>query len=715
MVPQVIVQWIASAIITAFPSLIGGMATATAIAQFGVAVVISAIRGALTKEQRPDVKRELSQITERPAYRTVYGWDRAVGTPAPRRVDSDNIVACYILNSRPSYLPFETTTVFLDDRDIEWEGTPFNFDSDGGRATRHVAGLVKFWIGRGDQTSVPAEILSRFPNSRLPDYGFLPTDVWRGRTVIWCIFDAGDDDDFQENWPSNSPNVAVEGQWSYVWNPLDPEQSPDSPSTWKWSDNQALCTLDALRTNPIAPYSDDLLLLDTFEEGARRANDVIARKDGTTERRYRVGGTIKWTADAEIEDQIEPLLLAGASSLLRVGGKLGFKPGVWQAPVRTIRDIVGDEVEFSPALSAEDLPTEIRVSYVSRARGYEQADLRPVTIAGAAERNGGMRKVKSVALTMVQSATQAMRIKRIMAQESQRKRNATLFYPPAGFALTVGENHTLTLPGPMGTMMNGVYELLEFDPVLQEVDGEDGGGVALSSRVQILEVGPHIWDWDVAWEEEVIVPTFNSSTKFGKPGLAGAVGYEVGPEFNIDTGDTVIQRARWWFVPGDGDPQSTRYEWEYRIGTGEWETGGIIVNPARDASGRVHAFLTLAAGRTHSVRVRGRSPFGFVGPYRELTGIVQGFYLTNLSVTTNVNFPGRLTVSGTAPDIHYSTRVRLYRGAVAIPELKTVTPGSSFTVSWEGITAGAANFYVAPISTTGVEGTREGPFNRTIP
>lgn len=713
--PQLVVTWIASAIMTAFPTLVGGLATATAIAQFGVGLLISAIRGAIAKDQQPGIKRELAQVTERPAYRYVYGYDRAVGTPAPRRVVKDNIIGCWILNSRPSFLPGATTRVFLDDRDIEWTGNPFDFDNlNGGQATKHVAGLVKFWIGRGDQVKPPQEILNRFNETVHPNYGFKGSDRWRGLTVLWAIFDAGDDDDFQEKWPSNSPGVAVEGQWSLVWNANDPAQYPNRPDTWKWDDNAVWCTLDALRNNPVAPYTEDLLIVDDFKAAAPKAAQAVLKQDGTSERRYVVGGTLKWTADKEIEDQIQPLLLAGAASLVRVGGRLGYRLGVWEAPTRTITDIVGDDLEFVPYQTAEELPTEIRVNYMSAARGYEPADLAPIIVPGAKARNGGMDKVRSVALTMVTSATQAMRIKRILWREAQRARTVTVSYPAQGFALSVGEWHTLRLPAPLGAMLNGTYQVVETSSLLAE--SANGEGSFLTTKVTIHEGGAHIYeDWTTDMEEEVIVPPFDGNTRANRPGQPVSIGYEVGSQWNVNSGGTVVSRARIWFVPDRLN--GSAFEPQVRVGTEDWEDLPRINNPMPDAQGRLHYFINLEPGRTHSTRVRATKHFvysSWPGPYQTLTGIITGFAITGLSVSAPAGTPGRLNVSGTAPGIAYATRVRLYRNAFAIPGLRTVDPGEAFSITWDGLAAGSADFYVAPVSTTGVEGSKSGPFTRTI-
>lgn len=194
---------------------------------------------------------------------------------------------------------------------------------------------------------------------------FRATDGWRGLTVLWLRLRAGGNETMDERWPAKPPEVMVDGYWSRVRDPRDPAQSPTDASTWQWSANQALCTLDALRTNPVRPYSDAHLWTETFAWSADVADERVAVKAGGTIPRYEVDGVLVWSEGSEIEDQVTPLAAAGAAEFTRVGGRLGLVPGTYRAPVMTLSNVLDD----APLQFRRYRPSTELVTAVSSAAG----------------------------------------------------------------------------------------------------------------------------------------------------------------------------------------------------------------------------------------------------------------------------------------------------------------------------------------------------------
>lgn len=305
------------------------------------------------------------------------------------------IWGCWLLNSRPSEL--DEVQLYLDKRLVPWVGDPFDFvgtpgpggtggDYGGADASDTPpnegspwpeAGLfedhVRFWVGRGDQTSPPRQFLEDAPWATGGDEElWQATDAWTGRTVIWIRLRAGSSGKRAERWPAYPPRVEVEGKWSKVWDPRDPLQDPDDESTWTWSDNHALCVLDAHRTNPIRQWRLPQLLMDTWTDGADVADEIVPLKSGGSERRYRAAGIVTFD-EGEIEDQINPLVLSGAADLIDVGGRRGIAPGSWRPPAMTVTEVLGDSLEVTDLIPGADLVNQLRVSYLSPERGYETA------------------------------------------------------------------------------------------------------------------------------------------------------------------------------------------------------------------------------------------------------------------------------------------------------------------------------------------------------
>lgn len=306
-----------------------------ALMQLGASILLSKAAQALAgKPKQAQVIRELTQPESLPPWRHVYGKARAAGSPAPVRVKGSILYGCFILNSRPSAGPF---TLYLDKREVAASGDPYDFAGAGASATvAPFAGHCTYWIGRGDQVGPPAQILAEAPDQ------FEASDGWRGLTVIWLRLHVGANESRATRWPATPPEVMVDGKWSLVWDPRDSDQDSDDASTWAWSANQALCTLDALRQNPLRRYGSRHLWIETFAWAADVADEAVPVKAGGTIPRYEANGTLVFANGAEIEDQVMPLAEAGAARFIRVGGQLGLVPGCWREPTMALTDVLAD-------------------------------------------------------------------------------------------------------------------------------------------------------------------------------------------------------------------------------------------------------------------------------------------------------------------------------------------------------------------------------------
>lgn len=555
-----------------------------ALVQLGVSAVLGAatqaIAGQRARLRATDIARDLGRETSTPQNRSVYGYYRATGTPAPWLSKDRRLFGCLLLNSRPSHGNF---TVYLDKRPLVLSGDVYDFGPGGGAVatTGKLADHVRVWIGRGDQDGPPADILAEAPDL------FIPTDEWRGMTIIWLRLRAGDADELTKRWPSPRPHVEVEGEWSLVGDPRNPSAPP------AYSANQALCALDALRNNPVRQHEDMHLLLDQWIAGADVADELVARADGTLERRYAVGGTLVWT-DAEVEDQVDPLIAAGAGRFTRVSGRLGYVPGCWIEPTLTIRDVLEDGgLDYRRWAPNDDLPTSVSVSYTSAARGFEDADLGVWPIPGALEADGGLDRPMSLDLTMVTSATQAQRVRQIEARRRRMQRRLKFTGPPSAFDLIGGSTAPVELPAPYATV-NGLYTVDIIDPGFDPV-GEEG--VAMRCPLALTETSPWVYEWDPAVDEEpvAVAPPVDTEPRDVPP--PGAV--------SVAVVTLAGQPALRWSCAPSPSGYVTAYAWEYQVAGGPWRVGGSVADDMLDAAGDVWDVLRAVELReAHRVRVR---------------------------------------------------------------------------------------------------------------
>ncbi|MFB2530720.1 phage tail protein [Paracoccus sp. p3-h83] len=574
-----------------FGATIGG-----ALLKLGGSVLLnaaaSAIMGRRQQGSQQDLIRDLQQPTSLPVYRYVYGKCWAPGTPAPVRVIGDTIYACYILNSRPSAGPF---AVYLDKRLVAVSGNPYDFAGAGAVATNEpFAGHCSYWIGRGDQIAPPAQILAEAGSI------FRASDGWRGLTVIWLRLVAGDNEQRQQRWPSTPPEVMVDGRWSLLRDPRRPAAAP------AWSANQALAVLDALRSNPLRPYDDRNLRLDDFAWAADVADAPLPTKSGVSIPRFEVNGVLAFAPGRELEDQVGPLVNAGASRLLRVGGQLGIVPAIWQPPAVTISDVLDDRpLAFERYRASGDLATEVSATYTAPLRYYETATTPAHVLPGAAAEDGGAVRPVSYDLSLVTDHRQCQYVAAIMGRRTRMQRSISAVLPGHAFDLVAGATLRLDLPAPYAAR-SGVYEVESIHPGFDPIGLS---GVALRCPVTLREISASIYDWDPARDEgEVTIEGFDPTIGAVKP--PGAVSVISDASTVLVSGDLALARVL-FAAPPSASASVIGYEWQHRQGADLWQTGGVIDGRARDAQNRVFGYLSpVVVGASYQVRLRAVAPGG---------------------------------------------------------------------------------------------------------
>jgi hypothetical protein len=697
--PQLIIA--AQAAYAAFASL-------NIVAQIAIKLAVAAALTAASiafqdVPRAPNTKRELGRPNSLPPYRFAYGRYSAYGSPAPFKVRGGHLYACLLLNSRPS--AGGAIKITFDKRTVNLTGDMFDFAGPGAEATNSrwinsgpfgaPDAMVHAWMGLGDQTGPPAEIVAEAPDL------FEATDAWRGRTVLWLRLRSGGRNKRLERWPRVPPEIEVEMDWSKVWDPRDVAQDPDDPDTWEWSSNQALCALDALMRNPVAPYRIEHLDIPSWIIAADVADEPVALKAGGTEPRYRVNGLIDWSS-GEVEQLVEPMILAGAGGVTRIGGKLAAIPGAWQEPEVTISEaaLEGD-LTVEALQPGDDVFSGVKTTYVSPDRDWRPADAGVYRVPGAAALDGGAEKIRTVDLEMVTSPTQAQRIGKILALQGRQQRQIDTTFPPSAFEAVAGGTVTLALPAPFDAL-DGTFEVISLNPGFDLV-GENGG-VALRCPGVLRSTAATIWAWNAATDEQDVFETVEfdgSRLSLAMPGTITAIS---GSDAALGTGGTAQPRIRFEFAPADSD-RIESYDVEYRISGGSWQDGGRIDADVRDSGGDVFGFIhPVQVGQSYDVRVRSKAP-GDVSDWRTYTGVVAlaaDVTLDPPEMVSAVGSTGRITVTITSPNADDVRGVQVWVNTVnnsstasVLPPTLWVGPNRTFEVAETGLTAGTTHHYWA--------------------
>jgi hypothetical protein len=506
---------------------IGGLGLfGSTVLQLGASLLLSLLAQALTP--RPVQKRQLNVPTSRPPKRFLYGRVRIYGTPT-WRVKGNVLYGCIILSSRPS--AGGTARIFMDKREcLSTDPTGLTeriYDFSGRGAildniesfANFGAGVVfnpRVWIGRGDQTAPPNDLINEVPEF------YAASDAWKGVTVMWVRMNYGRYGDASRRWRAAPPELEVELDWARVWDPRDEAQDPDDPDTWTFSNNQALCLLDGLRQNPIRQYPLRQIHLPSFIEGANVADEPVelyhASVDAEvwddpetrlTEPRYTANGLLVWVS-GELADQLGPIAQAGGGELVRIGGQVGYAAGAYRAPALTVSDMIeSGGVDYEVLKPGRDLPRFVRASYVSPARDWQEAEVERLEVEGA---TGGVDEdgVLDLSLPFVTSATQAMRIQQIVARQLAQQKLLGITLWPEAVDLTSGTNILADFPAPF-TRLNGEWSVTSANPaVWVSDDPETRGEVAIRVPVTLRKIAPSVWAWNPETDEQIVVnETFN--------------------------------------------------------------------------------------------------------------------------------------------------------------------------------------------------------------
>lgn len=686
--------------VTGFLTATFGTVLGGAIANLAGSLLLSTLSMALAGKPKQEQQRaELTRPTALPAYRYVYGRCWAPGTPVGWHVQGEILYICYLLNSRASALT--DYAVLLDKRAVTASGNPFDFTGSGGASATNepFAGHLKYWIGRGSQTTCPAQIVSETGGE------FVSSDAWRGRTVLWARMDCGSQDERSERWPATPPELNVDGDWSLVHDPRT--------NTTGFSRNQALIVRDALRTNPIRPYADAYLWDDTFSWGANVAAQAVPVKAGGTIPRYRCDGVLVFADGVELEDQIGPLLAAGASRLIRVGGKLGFVPAIARDAVYTVTDFTEDQpLEMTRWQPSDSLYTEAVARYTAPDRAYESAEAPAHIVPGAVAADGGLPKRMDVTLDFVTDHRQAQRVAKIEVMRSRMQRTISGQLFPDAFRLVAGSVASVDLPAPL-TQFNGLYEVETISPAAGINDDQS---ITLRLPVVLRETSAAVFAWDAATEEQTVEgAVFDGSiASVQRPASVSVVS---GGGAALISGSTITPRveASW---PASASASARGYEMQWRVKNpaasppfntfGPWQDGGSVDGTTGDGS-TFRAWVTpVVVGYVYQTRVRtvglyGKSLWRESG---EVTASGPSIVLAAPSIRTATGGVGRVDLVLDQADDANVSKIEVWRATVnnlaSASLITTRNATANVTASWANTGLASGTYYYWTRSRDGI-------------
>ncbi len=301
--------------------------------------------------------------------------------------------------------------------------------------------LFAVFTGESDQVSLAGEYRIGTTDVSTPDE-WTTKHRLLGIGYLYGLFEYN-----QDVFRGGAPNIMaiVDGYALY-----DPREDIDrggaqkvyDPSTWRWSDNWALCIRDFLVREMGVSYLD--LDDDSFTQAAADSDELVDTSEYVVEddsdsgrqqhKRYRCNGL--YETDALKPDVLVGMLAAGAGQLVYVNGTYYLYAGVARTTAvdpatsgyyTLTEDDARGTIEVLAKPGRKDRVNTVVGTFINPAKNYQPDSFPPVTNSTYKAEDGGVELRTELDLPFVQDVDQARRIASIYLK--QRRQGIRIRWP----------------------------------------------------------------------------------------------------------------------------------------------------------------------------------------------------------------------------------------------------------------------------------------------
>lgn len=471
------------------------------------------------------------------------------------------------------------------------------------------------------------------------------------------------------------------------------DQDIADPGTWTWSDNPADCIMDYIRHADGMRQPLSRIDVPSFLDFASLCYETVARKDASTESRYRLWGVYEF---GEEPNAILARMCATCDARLYQGptGLIGIRGGQWVSPLVNIPTSGIVKASLTQGNDKLDSYNRIKVSYTEPEAFFQTTEIQSRDDLPSQAAIGVIDQ--ALDLQMVPSFSQAARLAKIkMARDNPLWR------------------------GTLGTHVSAIDALtdqivsISYDPFPEE--GEDpfmevsadltafalrGDGLGCELGFSSLTADAYDWNPDTEEPPRPVTPAaINKINTIDAPtGLAASV-----DNTGLSGGVSGAQIVLIWTA----SPRPIVVpEAQFAVaGSGAWQ-------PMAVAFGATSATTPiLTDGGSFDLRVRfvlggTSSAWSTTGPVDAvadptLTGPPTGFVANGGA--------GSVMLAWTAPNSANVFAVRLYRAATGVPFSSAaiittinLAPNQAFDMVDSGLSAGGYDYWVRALNRSGL-------------
>lgn len=223
-------------------------------------------------------------------------------------------------------------------------------------------------------------------------------------------------------------------------------QRADTPSTWFYSDNPALCAVDYLRDALGFGCASSEIDWPSVVAAANVCDELVPIDGGGgTQKRYTVAGVLSTETDRKTN--LEAILDAMVGIAVYSGGRWTIRAGAYVTPTLDLDegDLAGGDITIQARANRRDLFNAVRGRYREPAQLYQVTDFPPYTSTTYAAEDGGETIYREIDLQMVDDARRAQRIAKLILFRARQALTIDATFKLSAYALQPGDTCRLTV------------------------------------------------------------------------------------------------------------------------------------------------------------------------------------------------------------------------------------------------------------------------------
>ena len=562
--------------------------------------------------------------------------------------------------------------IFINDKII-------SVDSDGFVTGDRWDSKIRIYYHLGDQTSVTDDFSNvsgkNLNNTLITDSELTGDDaldinfVGKGMAYLYVRHEYD-----REVFSNGIPTITAQIKGKKIFDPRKAGHVSDTPSTWEYSSNAALCIRDFISSE--YGLGDDKIDDTSFAAAANECDeDVATESEIITEKRYTINGVV--SSNRPIGGVLEDMVPSCAGTLFYGAGKWMLKAGAYTSPVKTFTaDDFRSGIDLDTKVSFRDTFNAVQGTYPSKDNSYITSDYPKISDATYLSQDNNEESVLDLPLNYTTSTYTAQRLAKLTLLRGRQQMTFSADFGTEAMEVEVGDIVQITHD--RYSFSSKQFEVISWQMAVNEQAG-------LVVRMTLRETSQSAFAWNTsdataATVRATIVPSVTDTATIGQV-TATNTGF-------VDGDGTFVSRVtlNWPDVVGGN---FSHYEVDHKLSSdSQYKT---IITP--------NSLVNLSDYKKDDVvnyRLRTVNTLGATSDYTTVGAITVVGDTTAPAVATSISASGgfrSISIEWTNPtDVDFSY-VEIYRSTSSISSSSTKIAETASDYYIDAPLAGNATFY----------------------